>query len=83
MNIPEIAIGIKPALLSDLLTPEFQAKEREIIRLYQAAPEMLQALIEAASVLPIAGRMHPNDIMRIQDKICFAIAKAKGTDDPR
>lgn len=47
-------------------------------RLIAAAPEMLAALREAASTLPVAGRMRPDDLAAIQRIVLDAIAKATG-----
>lgn len=46
--------------------------------LIAAAPDMLEALVEAAGVLPVAGHLHPKDLHRVQTLLVTAIAKARG-----
>lgn len=46
--------------------------------LIAAAPQMFEALKEAAGVIPIAGRLHPTDLAKIQSVVVAALAAARG-----
>ena len=43
---PQIKISIAPAPLEQVLTAEFEAKQRKLLAMYHAAPELLDALVE-------------------------------------
>lgn len=40
--------------------------------------ELLAVLEDAASLIPVAPRMHPADIFALQSRVVAAILKAKG-----
>jgi hypothetical protein len=46
--------------------------------LLDAAPEMLAVLSDVAAMLPVAARLHPDDLLKLQTRVVAAIRKAKG-----
>ena len=67
---PQIKISIAPAPLEQVLTAEFEAKQRKLLAMYNAAPELLDALKAC-----IKGR---NDSEACVTEALAAIAKAEG-----
>ena len=47
-------------------------------RLITAAPDLLAVMRDVAAMLPVAARLHPNDLFALQTRVCAAIAKATG-----
>ena len=78
---PQIKISIAPAPLEQVLTAEFEAKQRKLLAMYHAAPELLDALKHAVGVLLDADRDGEFTIAQAQSiifKARAAIAKAEG-----
>lgn len=46
-------------------------------RLIAAAPELLAVLHNVAGMLPVAAQLHPDDLLKLQNSIVAAIAKAE------
>lgn len=46
--------------------------------LRDAAADMLAALKDAVQVVPVAGRLHSQDLVALQTRLLAAIAKAEG-----
>lgn len=40
--------------------------------------DLLAALEDASQLIPVAPRMHPDDLYKLQTRVLAAIAKAKG-----
>lgn len=65
----------KPHIVSMLIySPTDQANAQ----LIAAAPELLAALVDASQLIPVAPRMHPDDLYKLQTRVLAAIAKAQG-----
>lgn len=74
---PQIKISIAPAPLEQVLTAEFEAEQRKLLAMYNAAPELLDALKIAISAHPYGVRV--NGLWGDwRDKAEIAIAKAEG-----
>jgi hypothetical protein len=45
------------------------------LRLMLAAPDMHDVLRDVAALLPCAARLHPQDLAKLQTRVCAALAK--------
>lgn len=46
----------------------------EHARFIVAAPRMAAVLRDVAALLPVAGRLHPEDLMKLQTRVCAVLA---------
>jgi hypothetical protein len=68
---PQIKISIAPAPLEQVLIAEFEAEQRKLLAMYNAAPELLDALKAMCEY----DTGTPDDVLAIARA---AIAKAEG-----
>jgi hypothetical protein len=83
---PQITIGIKPAPLGEVMTPDFEREQRRLLALHAAAPELLEALKLSVSAVKPTRRTELRQAELIEitewpewvDAARAVIAKAEG-----
>jgi hypothetical protein len=74
-----ISISHNGAVLAHVNCAFDETEAAKLAKKFAAAPEMFDVLRDVAALLPAAGRMHPDDILRLQTRVCAALAKAGAT----